>query len=156
MYAAMQPGEPIDPLPDYVAPFESPHSNPELARRYPLNIVSPKPHAFLNSQYGNAHDKQRVQGEQRIFLHPDDAAERGIASGDQVQVFNDRGTFQGPAKIDDALMPGLVMANVGHWSSFSPGLSSVNSITLDQHCTLGNAGVYSDNLVEVAKLGRTG
>jgi anaerobic selenocysteine-containing dehydrogenase len=156
MYTAMQPGEPIDPLPDYVAPFESPHSNPELARRYPLNIVSPKPHAFLNSQYGNAHDKQRVQGEQRIFLHPDDAAERGITSGDQVQVFNDRGTFQGPAKIDDALMPGLVMANVGHWSSFSPGLSSVNSITLDQHCTLGNAGVYSDNLVEVAKLGRTG
>jgi hypothetical protein len=44
------------------------------------------------------------------------------------------------------------MANVGHWASSSPGVSSVNSITLDRHCTLGNAGVYSDNLVEVAKL----
>jgi hypothetical protein len=60
--------------------------------------------------------------------------------------------FQGPAQLDDSLMPGLVMANVGHWSSSSPGDSSVNSITLDQHCTLGNAGVYSDNLVEVTKL----
>ncbi|HEV7450225.1 MAG TPA: molybdopterin-dependent oxidoreductase [Pseudonocardiaceae bacterium] len=152
MYDAMQPGEPIDPLPDYVPPFESPDSNPELAKRYPLNIVSPKPHAFLNSQYGNAEDKQRVQGEQRVFLHPDDAAERGIATGDLVQAFNDRGMFQGPAQLDDALMPGLVMANVGHWASSSPGVSSVNSITLDRHCTLGNAGVYSDNLVEVAKL----
>jgi anaerobic selenocysteine-containing dehydrogenase len=84
MYDAMQPGEPIDPLPDYVPPFESPDSNPELAKRYPLSIVSPKPHAFLNSQYGNAQDKQRVQGEQRIFLHPDDAAERGIATGELV------------------------------------------------------------------------
>ncbi len=155
MYEAMQPSDPIDPLPDYVPPFEAPDSNPELAKRYPLNIVSPKPHAFLNSQYGNAQDKQRIQGEQRVSLHPDDAAQRGIVTGDLVQVFNDRGTFQGPAQLDDALIPGLVMANVGHWASSSPGLSSVNSITLDQHSTLGNAGVYSDNLVEVAKLNQT-
>jgi anaerobic selenocysteine-containing dehydrogenase len=155
MYEAMQPSDPIDPLPDYVPPFEAPDSNPELAKRYPLNIVSPKPHAFLNSQYGNAPDKQRVQGEQRVFLHPDDAAQRGIVTGDLVQVFNDRGTFQGPAQLDDALIPGLVMANVGHWASSSPGLSSVNSITLDQHSTLGNAGVYSDNLVELTKLNQT-
>ena len=152
-YDAMQPGEPIDPLPDYVPPFESPDTNPELAKRYPLNIVSPKPHAFLNSQYGNASDKQRVQGEQRIFLHPDDAAECGIVAGDLVQVFNDRGSFQGSAQLDDAVMPGLAMATVGHWASSSPGKSSVNSITSDLHCTLGNAGVYSDNLVEVTKLG---
>lgn len=155
MYEAMQPSDPIDPLPDYVPPFEAPDSNPELAKRYPLNIVSPKPHAFLNSQYGNAQDKQRIQGEQRVSLHPDDAAQRGIVTGDLVQVFNDRGAFQGPAQLDDALIPGLVMANVGHWASSSPGLSSVNSITLDRHSTLGNAGVYSDNLVEVAKLNQT-
>ena len=53
MYEGMQPGEPIDPLPDYIPPYESPGSNPELAKRYPLSIVSPKPHAFLNTQYGN-------------------------------------------------------------------------------------------------------
>jgi hypothetical protein len=28
----------------------------------------------------------------------------------------------------------------------------VNWITLDAHCGMGNAGVYSDNLVEVAKV----
>jgi len=69
------------PVPDYIPPFESPDSNPELAKKYPLNIVSPKPHAFLNSQYGNASDKQRAQGEQRVFIHPADAAEREIAEG---------------------------------------------------------------------------
>ncbi|UXA18822.1 molybdopterin-dependent oxidoreductase [Mycobacterium sp. SMC-4] len=150
MYEAMQPGGYVDPLPDYVPPFESPQSNPELAERFPLSIISPKPHAFLNSQYGNSADKQKVQGEQRVFIHPADAAERGIAEGELVRVFNDRGAFQGPAAYDDGLLPGLVMANVGHWQDKSSG-TTVNAITADRHCGLGNAGVYGDNLVEVEK-----
>jgi anaerobic selenocysteine-containing dehydrogenase len=150
MYDAMQPGGYVDPLPDYLPPFESPESDPELAERYPLNIVSPKPHAFLNSQYGNASDKQSVQGEQRVFIHPSDAADRGIVAGEVVRVFNDRGSFTGPAVMAENLMPGVVMANVGHWQSKSSG-STVNAITADRHTTLGNAGVFSDNLVEVEK-----
>ena len=49
MYDAYQPGEPIDVLPDYVPPRESAETSPELAKKYPLNIVSPKRHGFLNS-----------------------------------------------------------------------------------------------------------
>ncbi|KUI27199.1 molybdopterin oxidoreductase [Mycobacterium sp. IS-1742] len=151
MYEAMQPGGYVDPVPDYVPPFESPQSNPDLAQRFPLSIISPKPHAFLNSQYGNTPDKQRVQGGQRVFIHPDDAAERGIAEGEMVRVFNDRGSFVGPATHDQDLMPGLVMANVGHWQG-AGSQTTVNAITADRHCGLGNAGVYGDNLVEVQKV----
>ncbi|WP_158168965.1 molybdopterin-containing oxidoreductase family protein [Mycolicibacterium smegmatis] len=151
MYEGMQPGGYVDPVPDYVPPFESPQSNPELAQRYPLSIISPKPHAFLNSQYGNAADKQKVQGRQQVFIHPTDAAERGITEGDMVRVFNDRGSFQGPAAYETGLIPGLVMANVGHWQGKTSG-TTVNAITADRHCGLGNAGVYGDNLVEVEKL----
>ncbi|MET0897950.1 MAG: molybdopterin-dependent oxidoreductase [Mycobacterium sp.] len=151
MYEGKQPGGYVDPVPDYIPPFESPQSNPELAARFPLSIISPKPHAFLNSQYGNALDKQNAQGIQRVFIHPDDAAAREIVEGDLVRVFNDRGGFQGPAVMELGIMPGLVMANVGHWQNKSSG-STVNSITADRHCTLGNAGVYGDNLVEVEKV----
>jgi anaerobic selenocysteine-containing dehydrogenase len=151
MYEAMQPGGYVDPVPDYVPPFESPQSNPELAQRFPLSIISPKPHAFLNSQYGNAPDKQRVQGGQRVFIHPDDAGARGIAEGEMVRVFNDRGSFVGPATYEPDLMPGLVMANVGHWQG-GGSQTTVNAITADRHCGLGNAGVYGDNLVEVQKV----
>jgi anaerobic selenocysteine-containing dehydrogenase len=92
-----------------------------------------------------------VQGDQRVWLHPEDAAARGINAGDLVRVFNDRGMFRGPAVLDDILMKGLVMANVGHWQKKASG-STVNSITLDRHNQLGQAGVYSDNLVEVMKV----
>jgi anaerobic selenocysteine-containing dehydrogenase len=48
-----QPGEPIDPLPNYIPPRESPSTNPARAQLYPLNLLSPKSHAFLNSTFGN-------------------------------------------------------------------------------------------------------
>jgi anaerobic selenocysteine-containing dehydrogenase len=150
MYEGMQPGEPIDPLPDYIPPYESPGSNPDLAKRYPLSIVSPKPHAFLNTQYGNEERQRGRQGEQKILIHPTDARQRNIGNGTVVRVFNDRGAFEGLAELSDDLMPGLVLANVGYWPSLNRSGTSVNSISSDKHCTFGQAGSYSDNLVEVA------
>ena len=150
MYEGMQPGEPIDPLPDYIPPYELLGSNPELAKRYPLSIVSPKPHAFLNTQYGNESRQRGRQGEQKILIHPTDARQRNIGEGTAVRVFNDRGAFEGLAELSEDLMPGLVMANVGYWPSLNRSGTSVNSISSDKHCTFGQAGSYSDNLVEVA------
>jgi anaerobic selenocysteine-containing dehydrogenase len=152
MYEGLQSGEPVDPLPAYIPPFESPASNPDLARHYPLSIVSPKPHAFLNTQYGNEAQKKLRQGAQIVFMHPDDAAAREIDAGNVVRVFNERGFFEGPAELSEDLMPGLVMANVGHWPSTTLSGTSVNAISSDAHCGLGKAGTYSDNLVQVVKV----
>jgi anaerobic selenocysteine-containing dehydrogenase len=149
MYEDMQPGDPVDPVPDFIAPFESPASNPELAARYPLNIISPKPHAFLNTQYGNEAVQQRRQGEQVVLVHPQDAADRGIKTGSYIRVFNDRGWFEGHAELSEDVMPGLILANVGHWPSLSAGGASVNAISADRHSSFGQAGTYSDNLVDV-------
>lgn len=95
--------------------------------------------------------KQKAQGDQRVWIHPEDAAERGISDGELVRVFNDRGEFSGPAVVDDVVMKGLVMANVGHWQDKASGCT-VNSVTADRHNEMGNAGVYSDNLAEVARI----
>jgi anaerobic selenocysteine-containing dehydrogenase len=153
MYEAMQPGTPVDPVPDYLPPYETPHSNPELAKRFPLSLVSPKPHAFLNTQYANEPVQQRRQGEQILLVHPEDAARRGIAHGSNVRVFNDRGSFQARAEVSDDVMRGLVLTNVGYWPSLSRGGTSVNAVSADRHADLGQAGAYSDNLVEVETVG---
>jgi len=83
----------VDPVPDYIPSYETPHSNPELAKRYPLNMISPKPHGFLNSQYANEPVQQKRQGEQLVLINPKDAKERNIDSGTYVRVWNDRGSF---------------------------------------------------------------
>ena len=81
MYEGFQPGEPLDSLPDYVPPRESPETNPGLAKKYPLNIISPKSHGFLNSCYANMDHKIKGQGEQFVLINSADAEPRGIKEG---------------------------------------------------------------------------
>ena len=46
-----QDGAPVDALPHYIPPNESQRTAPALAALYPLSLISPKSHAFLNSNY---------------------------------------------------------------------------------------------------------
>jgi anaerobic selenocysteine-containing dehydrogenase len=148
MYEGFQPGEDLDPLPDYVPGRESPATNPELAKRYPLNIVSPKSHGFLNSCYANMDKKIRAQGEQFVMINAADASARGIIDGDRVQVSNSRGAFKGVARITSDVNPGIVVATLGYWRQLNDG--TVNSISSAEFTDMGHAPSFSDNLVEVA------
>jgi len=148
MYEAMQGGEPLDALPDYVPSRESPATNPELAQRYPLNIVSPKSHGFLNSCYANMEHKIQGQGEQFVLVSPADAAARGITAGARVRVFNDRGSFEAEAQITDDVNPGVVVATLGYWYQLNRG--TVNAVSSAEFVDMGHAPSFSDNLVELA------
>jgi anaerobic selenocysteine-containing dehydrogenase len=148
-----QPGDPVPALPTYIPPRESPAATPELAARYPLNLISPKSHAFLNSSYGNLSPQQRVAGEQQVIIHPDDAAKRGIRDGQPVRVFNDRGAMEVMAHVSGEVMPGVVVAPMGYWRGLSRATSTVNAINPPAYADLGRAPTFSDNLVEVTAAG---
>ena len=148
-YEGMQPGTPVDPVPNYIPPHETQATNSGLAQRFPLNLLSPKPHAFLNTQYGNEALQQRRQGEQLIVINPKDASTRGIASGSYVRVFNDLGSFEALAEVSTDVLVGMIMTNIGHWPGLNRTGTAVNSTTPPRHSNLGQAGAYSDNLVEV-------
>jgi anaerobic selenocysteine-containing dehydrogenase len=152
MYEAMQSGEDVDPLPGYVPPRESPESNAARAEHYPLNIISPKSHGFLNSCYANEPHKIKGQGEQFVMLSPKDAEARSIREGDPVRVFNDRGDFEGFARVTDDVQEGVIVATLGYWRSLNRSDGSVNSISSDAFCSLGRAPTFSDNLVQVARV----
>ena len=150
MYEAFQPGEPLDTLPDYVPPRESAATNPELAKKYPLNIISPKSHAFLNSCYANMDHKIKRQGEQFVLVNEIDAKKREIKDSDKVRVFNDRGTFEGVARLTNDVHPGVIVATVGYWRQLTKG--TVNIISSAEFVNMGHAPTFSDNLVEVELL----
>lgn len=148
MYEGMQPGEDIDPLPDYVPSRETPDTNAALASQYPLNIISPKSHAFLNSCYANMSTQQKAQGEQFVLLCEADANARNISEGDKVKVYNDRGAFEGVASITDDVTSGVVVASLGYWRQLNQG--TVNCISSAEFGDMGHSPSFSDNLVEVA------
>ncbi len=152
MYDGEQDGTVVDRLPGYVAPRETAEAQPDLAKKYPLNIISPKSHGFLNSCYANEPHKIRGQGEQFVMISPTDAAKRNIREGDPVRVANDRGDFEGVARVTDDVNPGIVVATLGYWRSLNRSDGSVNSISSDAWSGLGRAPTYSDNLVEVTRV----
>ena len=78
-------------VPDHVPNHEScAKSTPELARRFPLAMISPPARNFLNSSFVNVRSLRDIEGEPLLEIHADDAASRGIGDGQVVRVFNDR------------------------------------------------------------------
>ena len=150
MYEDYQPGQLLPELPDYTPPNESIGTSPKLAEKYPLNIISPKSHAFLNSCYANMTDKQRVQGDQFVLINKVDAKNRNVKSGDKVKVFNERGSFDAVTEVSNDVSPGIVVATLGYWRQLNRG--TVNSISSAKLADMGNAPTFSDNLVEVEKI----
>jgi anaerobic selenocysteine-containing dehydrogenase len=152
MYEGDQDDTPIDPLPGYVPARERPETNPERAKLYSLNIISPKSHAFLNSCYANEPHKIKSQGEQFVLISPADAAKRSIREGDPIRVYNDRGNFEGVAHVTDDVNSGVVVATLGYWRSLNRSDGSVNSISSQEWGGLGRCPSFSDNLVEVVRV----
>src|SRR5262249_52379621 len=96
----------LDPLPTYTPPHEDPLTRPDLAARFPLQMVSPPAPSFLNSTFVNIADLRRMAGEPTVEIHPTDAARRGISDGQMVCVFNDRGSFQAKAVVAETVKQG--------------------------------------------------
>ncbi len=148
MYEDMQPNhEPLDSLPDYVPSKESPDTNPELAAKYPLNVIAPKSHGFLNSCYANMEHKIKGQGEQFVLISEDDARARNIQDGDRVRVFNDRGGYEALAQITDDVSPGLVVSTLGYWRQLNNGTANV--VSSADFADMGHAPRVFDSLVEI-------
>lgn len=151
MYEDYQPGQDLPELPDYVPPRESPTDNKKLASKFPLNIISPKSHAFLNSCYANMDNKRKTQGDQFVLINQVNADERNINNGDKVKVFNERGSYQGLVKVTDDVNPGIIVSTLGYWRQLNEE-GTVNSISSAEFANMGNAPTFSDNLVEVVKI----
>ncbi|TMH22980.1 MAG: molybdopterin oxidoreductase family protein [Betaproteobacteria bacterium] len=143
----------IDPLPTYTPPRESAASNPVLAQRFPLAMISPPARNALNSSFANLPTFLESEKTPRLEIHPDDALARGIASGDKVRVFNERGALVLEARVTDRARSGVVVALSIWWRKLSPDGTNANMVTGQGLTDLGRAATFYDCLVEVARIG---
>jgi len=139
----------LDPLPGYTPPRESPGSNPERARRYPLAFISPPAHHFLNSTFSAQPVFVRRESEPSLTIHPRDAAARGVHEGRMLRVFNDRGAFLAKARVSDAARPGVVVGLSVWWAKMCPGGRNANAVTSQETTDMGGGATFYDVLVEV-------
>jgi anaerobic dimethyl sulfoxide reductase subunit A len=136
----------IPPIPTWIAPVE-------LDPRFPLMLCSPKSRARTHSIHGNQPLLARIDPDD-VWMHPDDAAARGIADGDRVRVFNDRGATLLPVRVTADIARGVVSIKEGAW--FAPdgdgtdGSGCANALTDDRAAPCG-ATTYNTTLVEIAR-----
>jgi anaerobic selenocysteine-containing dehydrogenase len=142
----------LDPVPAYTPPAEATGSGTDLARRFPLALITPASHHLLNSMFANVPELERRQGAPAIVLHPSDAEIRGLRTGDVARVYNDRGEFQARVRVSDAVRPGVAAATKGFWPKRVAGAANANATVAERDSDMGGGAVFHDNRVEVTAL----
>lgn len=88
------------------------------AKEGQLHVVSPHPWYRLHSQMGNSarlRELYMVQGREPVRINTEDAKARGIADGDLVELYNERGSVIAGAVVSDDIMPGVISIYEGGW-----------------------------------------
>ncbi|MEW6185196.1 MAG: molybdopterin-dependent oxidoreductase [Thermodesulfobacteriota bacterium] len=124
-----------------------------LIEKYPLQMLSPHPRTRTHSTMFKVEWLQEVEPH-RAWINPTDAEARGIKDGDEILVFNDRGTIAIKAWITNRIISGVISVTEGAW--YDPDEQGIdrggcpNTLTLDEYSP-GGAAVLKTVLVEVKK-----
>jgi anaerobic selenocysteine-containing dehydrogenase len=142
----------LDPVAGYTPAHETSQHGTALAQEYPLALVTPADHYFLNSIFANVPRQQRRSGATTLLIHPNDAAPRRITAGDEVRVANTRGAFFAIADVSDRIRPGVVASTKGRWPGGSKEGTTINATVDERDSDMGGGAVYHDNCVRVDKV----
>ena len=140
----------LDPVPSFTAPYEFPENVPELAKKYPLTLISSPAHQFLNTTFVNVDSLRRAAREPECLLHPADAERRAISPGMRVVIYNDRGAFTAVARVEETIREGVAWAPSIWWGKLAADGANANHTTSQRETDMGHGPVFYDNLVEVA------
>lgn len=152
------PGLGLPSLPDFLPARESAHGTSDVARRFPLSLMSPKNHLrFLNSSYSHLAHHADAEGEIFCEIHEADARGRNIADGDLVRVHNDRASLSAIARVGSGdncrVRPGVVSVPFGWVGSRTVDTRTVNALTNDAPADWGGGVAFYDTLVDVERVG---
>jgi anaerobic selenocysteine-containing dehydrogenase len=152
LFSANLEAQGLPAVADFIPPRESHRSAPELARRFPLALISPAAHAFLNSSFANLPKQVRQEKRPFVEINSEDAAARRIATGDRVRVSNERGSCELTAVVTTRARPGVVVSPSVWWNKLSPGNTNINQLTSQTVTDMGGGATFYDALVEVELL----
>ena len=142
------------PVPVFAAPTESrAHASEGV---YPLEFLPRKADNYMNSTFANIPLHQRMEARTAgvLEMHVTDAAARKIATGDEVEVFNARGSITLRALVNAQVSAGVVAARLD-WNKLGSDLSgngaNVNALTSETLTDIGGGATFYSTLVEVRR-----
>jgi len=129
----------FDPLPIYHEGPETIFSDPELAKEYPLTVVSWKQFNYRHSCFRETASLRRVHPEPTIHIHPETAKKLDITDGDWVFIETRRGRIKQKSVLSADIDPRVVGVDFGWWfpekglsEMFEWDKSNINMLTSDE------------------------
>jgi anaerobic selenocysteine-containing dehydrogenase len=116
---------------------------------FPLVLISPASEKTISSTLGELRERAGM-----LQMHPSDAAQRHLAHGDPVRIFNSLGEVHCPVALNPDMKPGTVSLAKGLWRRSTYNGSTSNALVPDSLTDLGGGACFNDARVEVALLGR--
>lgn len=125
--------------PSWLEPDEWLGAPQQVLEVTPLHLIANQPADRLHSQLdmGARSLASKVAGREPLRIHPDDAATRGITTGDVVRVSNALGACLAGAVVSDDVRPGVVQLATGAW--FDPVDPTADTVL----CAHGNPNVLT-------------
>lgn len=138
----------LDPPPVYLEPQDCPDAE------FPLKLMTPPAHHFLNSTYGELEKIRGLEGgEPTAMIHPSDAQQYKLENGQQVRIFSRQGSVVRCAKVTKATTRGVVVVEGTWWGKHAPDGKGINTLTSQNLTDLGGGSLFHNTpvRVEVAK-----
>ena len=140
----------IPAVPGYVEAKEGPGKSV----KYPLQLVGWHTLGRCHTVHYN-NEALRAKYPQELWMNEEDAAFRGIESGDLAEVFNDRGRLLVPVLVTSEILRGVTALAQGAWYSADKHgrdvAASINILTSAEPTPLAKGNPQHTNLVEVKK-----
>ncbi len=146
-----------EPLPKYSEPSEGPLGSPNLAGKFPLVFNSgARPQTDFRSQHHGIKGLVKDNPEPAVELNVEDAKERGIMSGDLVEVHTPRGAVLFRARVTTDIVKGAVECNMGGGTPVGPKAWqewNVNELTdITNYDEISGFPVFKALLCDVVKI----
>ncbi len=138
----------LPPMPDW-------HPDPEDARkraRWPLRLLTAPGYFQSHTAFSGVEFLRRREGPPSCILHPDDADARGLADGQRVRLFNERGSVELVLRIGDEVRPGVVLVP-GQRPDGETGSGTINLLCSDRYTDIGEGATYQSTWLDVAGSG---
>lgn len=149
----MEEGNVVTPLPEYTQSREMPGD--PLQSQFPFQCIGHHYKARTHSSYGNVEWLKEAHP-QHIWVNAMDAAKRGIEHGEQMEVWNNRGSLVSPAYVTQRIAPGVISVPQGAW--YKPDKKgvdqggSVNVLTSHFPTPYSKANGQHSALVDIKKV----
>lgn len=118
---------------------------------YPLRLLTPPAHHFLNSTYGAVASLTRAEGgEPYLLLHPADVARYGLLDGEYALIESEQGRIQRRIRVSEAVQSGVAVLEGTWWGLSAPDGQSVNALTAETSTDMGGGSTFHNTRVRVS------